>query len=709
MDKKQYLDEQIAIRLQYWIGKMLLLGIIFFPFIGIADYFATPENFTRFIRYRFAISCLLLVVYCLNKRKRSVRYQHTLITVGTVLSALVIEIMILQFGGHASSYYAGLNLLIIASLGLIPYGFFLSLSLAIVIYFIYLAPILIFDTITNPSIFVANNVFMICTFVLVLTWRILSQKSMINELSHQYDLMQDKQKLELLLKELNKSEQWHRSLFENATDGIIVLDRNGIIMNANDNACVMHGYSKEDLLGAHITLLESDEQREKMGERMLRILAGEALVFETTHTRKDGSPLHLEISSKAIAIDNELYIQSFYRDITEKKKLREHLFQSQKMESIGMLAGGLAHDFNNILTAIIGHTEVVRFDKSLDSKSLRSLQVIEDVSLKASGMISKLLGFARKSAYEMLPLNINEVIIDTLKLLERMVDAKIKLTVELDDWLPVIHGDINQLEQVMMNLIVNARDAMPEGGRLDIATRYRELASGVTDVPSYVLPGNYVQLTVTDTGTGMPDHVVQKVFEPFFTTKPRGKGTGLGLSMVYGTVKEHGGYIIVQSQAGRGSTFTIYLPVRHAVASRAEKTEVLLLKGNEVILYVDDQEETLSAVREILTKQGYKALTASDPARALELFKEKQHEIALVITDMVMPEIDGKELIRQLHAIDPELKILAVSGYMNFVAGKEDIREIAGFLQKPFESTKLLSAIRRILDTRPKTHAPVNA
>ena len=510
MTKKHYIDEQVAIRLQYWIGKMLLLGIIFFPFIGVADYFVTPENLVRFTYYRLAISCLLLVVYYLNKRKRVIRYQYTLITVATVLSAVVIELMILQFGGHVSSYYAGLNLLIIAALGLIPYGFFLSLSLSIVIYCIYLAPIFIFDTITNPSTFIANNVFMICTFVLVLSWRILSQKSMVNELSHQYDLVQDKQKLELLLKELNKSEQWHRSLFDSATDGIIVLDRNGIIMNANDNACVMHGYSKHDLLGSPITLLESDTQREKMAERMLRILAGESLVFETTHNKKDGSPLQLEISSKAIVIDDELYIQSFYRDVTEKKKLREHLVQSQKMESIGVLAGGIAHDFNNILTAILGHAEVLRLHASLDSKSLRSLQVIEDVSLKAGGMISKLLGFARKSTYEMLPLNVNNVIQDTVKLLERMIGANIKLNLDLSDRLPFIYGDINQLEQVMMNLIVNARDAMPKGGRIDITTRYREVTDGMTNVPHYVQPGQYAEITVTDTGAGIPDQIVQK-------------------------------------------------------------------------------------------------------------------------------------------------------------------------------------------------------
>jgi len=708
---QRYLDIQLANLTQSWLGHVLLLGSLIFMLLGLMDYFSAPRHFNSFIVYRLSISSLLIIFYLLNKRTLNLRYQYSLILVGIALSAVVIELMIFTLGGHRSFYYAGMNLLFIGVLGFIPINFTVALAGVVIVYSIYLFPILIFDTITDVPFFIGSNAFLIATMAVALAWRVLSQKSILNELKLQYELAQEKNNLERLVqertKDLNKSEQWHRSLFDSATDGIIVLDRNGIIVKANDNACFMHGYSREALLGAHITLLENDSQREKTAERMLRILAGESLVFETTHNKKDGSPLSLEISSKAIAIGDELYIQSFYRDVTEKKKLREHLVQSQKMESIGVLAGGIAHDFNNILTAILGHTEVLLLNTSLDSRSLRSLQVIEDVSLKAGGMISKLLGFARKSAYEMLPLNVNSVILDTIKLIERMLGASIKLVIDLDDRLPVIYGDINQLEQVMMNLLVNARDAMPGGGHIHIATRYREVTDGMTNVPHYVQPGHYAQITVVDTGTGIPDQVVQKIFEPFFTTKERGKGTGLGLSMVYGAVKEHGGYIDVQSQVGCGSTFTIYLPVSTMAVSRPVKANETPIKRKEVILYVDDQEDALMAVQAILAQQGYPMLSASDPARALALFKEKRHEIALVITDMVMPEINGMELIRQLSALNPQLKILAVSGNMNIIAGKDDIRDIAGFLRKPFDSRALLSTVRRILDTSPNSSAPV--
>jgi len=707
-EKERYLDEQIATRLQYWIGKMLLLGILFFPFIGIADYFVTPENLERFTLYRLVVSCILLVVYYLNKRKRSTPYQHALIAGATILSALVIETMILQFHGHASTYYAGLNLLIIAALGLIPYGFTLSLSLSIVIYVIYVLPILLFDVITDPATFIANNVFMICTFVLVLTWRVLSQKSMINELSHQYDLVQDKKKLEeyssrleLLLKELHRSEQWHRSLFENATDGIVVLDPGGTILNVNEKACEMHGFARAELLGAHITVLENGNKKEELAGRMRQIASGEQLVFETAHQRKDGTPLYLEISSKAITIGGEQFIQSFYRDITERRKLQEHFLQSQKMESIGLLAGGIAHDFNNILTAVLGHTEIIRRSAVLEEKPLRSLNVIEDASRRAGRMISKLLGFARKSKYELTPLNLNDVVYDTVKLLEHVIDRNIHLGVELDNRLPLILGDINQLEQVIMNLIVNARDAMPQGGRIAITTHSISVVKGMPDVPPFVQPGEYIRLNVADTGAGIPETLHNKIFEPFFTTKERGRGTGLGLSMVYGTVKEHQGYISVKSEVGAGSTFSLYLPASPVSASVGVKMPSSAADGEETVLVVDDDRTVLNAMRDTLTDHGYNVYAVGDPAVALEVFQKISNDVSLVITDIVMPECNGQELIRRIKAVNPDVKILAVSGYTRYVAEQEELKGINGFLQKPFEPNYLLQIVRHILDARP--------
>ncbi|MCK9418181.1 MAG: PAS domain S-box protein [Nitrospirae bacterium] len=542
---------------------------------------------------------------------------------------------------------------------------------------------------------------------------------LIKNLSLQYDLEQQKKQLEnysLQLqdkveertKELHESEQWHRSLFENATDGIIVMDRHGIIVNANDKACEMHGFTREALVGTHMKLLAGDGDWDKMAERLRRILDGESLVFEAKNNKKDGTAVYFEISSKAISIGNALFIQSFYRDITEKQKFQQHLLQSQKMESIGVLAGGIAHDFNNILTAILGHTDLVRRFSVLDEKATRSLNVIEDASRRAGRMISKLLGFARKSKYERIPINLNDVVYETIKLLEQVIDKSIDLSVELDNRLPLIQGDVNQMEQVIMNFIVNARDSMPKkGGRIVIHTQSRTVVKSMPDVPPYVPPGEYVQISVTDTGAGIPEDILNKIFEPFFTTKEQGKGTGLGLSMVYGAVKDHEGYLSVQSTLGVGSTFTVYLPAAAPTAVAGTKEPLKRTSGKETLLVVDDEQDVLDIMRDSLETNGYKVFATSDPVVAMDIYRRIFHEVALVISDIVMPGIDGKELIRQIKTINPDVKVLAVSGYSRYVADKDEIKEIDGFLQKPFESYYLLSVVRRILDTKSKKFIPV--
>jgi PAS domain S-box-containing protein len=706
----QSLEAHLSKIAQTWVSNVLILGSFLFLLLGVMDFFTAPEHFRRFIFYRLAVSLVLLFLYFLNKLKTSKLYQYAIVIIATTVSALTVERMVLEFGGQHSTYYAGLNLVVICALGFIPINLLLSSVILLIIYGIYLLPLVLTQNLTDP-VFLSNNFFMIATFIIALAWRYQNQKLIITEFLLREELAQGKYKLELYsnqlenlvterTKELNKSEQWHRSLYENATDGIVVLDRNGIIVNANEKACDMHGFTKEALLGAHIKLLESEDRREQMAERLRRILEGESLVFETLHNKKDGSPIYLEISSKAITIDGEPFIQSFYRDISEKKKLQEHLIQSQKMESIGVLAGGIAHDFNNILTAILGHTEILRHDEELSGTAINSLNVIEEASRRAGRMISQLLGFARKSKYEFRPLNLNDVVYDTVKLLERIIDKTNSMSVDLDSHLPLIRGDINQIEQVIMNLIVNARDAMPKGGRISIMTAARTVAKDTPDVPPYVPPGEYVLLGVADTGIGIPDNIRNSIFEPFFTTKEKGKGTGLGLSTVYGAVKEHKGYISLKSEVGAGSVFTIYLPVSRTAGSRERKEPASSLNGRETLLIVDDEESILRSIQNSLTGHGYTVFAVNDAVEALNLFESRAREIAMVLTDIVMPRLDGREFIRRIKTINPETKILAVSGHANYIAEKEDIKNINGFLQKPFEAAYLLSTVRRILDAK---------
>jgi PAS domain S-box-containing protein len=570
-EKEKYIETHVAKLTQFWIGSILILGAILFILLGMMDFFVTPENFNKFIVYRVIISSLLIFLYFLNRQKIGKNYQYTIIMIGTALSAITIELMILSLGGHRSSYYAGMNLLIICVLGFVPFSLPLSFLGITIVYSVYLFPILLFDKITDWPYFISSNAFMISTFVIALVWRLLSQKSLMNELTLQYELDKERHKLEEysvhlenLVQErtskLSASEKKYKELFENANDGIMIMDRNGIILNANQKAYEIHGFEKDALIGINIELLEREENKQLFKERMSRILDGESLLFETQHYRKDGSKVSLEVSSKAVEVEGNILIQSFHRDITEKKKIQEHLFQSQKMESIGTLAGGIAHDFNNILTAILGHVELIRINGKLDEKTIKGLNVIEDASRRATDMISKLLGFARRSTYEILPFNLNDVVGDAVKLLERVIDKRIQIFMELDRNIPLMEGDINQIEQVIVNLIVNAQDAISDRGCIVVSTSCINVKRGMPDVPSYITEGEYIVLKVSDTGCGIPDGTINNIFEPFFTTKERGKGTGLGLSMVYGTIKEHRGYITVQSKIGEGSIFTVYIP-----------------------------------------------------------------------------------------------------------------------------------------------------
>jgi two-component system cell cycle sensor histidine kinase/response regulator CckA len=465
----------------------------------------------------------------------------------------------------------------------------------------------------------------------------------------------------------------------------------------NNKFCELHGFDKESLIGTHFKFLEVEDHKEEKEERLKRILDGESLVFETEHYKRDGSKILLEVSSKGINIGGDLYVQSFHRDITEKKAIQEQLMHSQKMESIGQLAGGIAHNFNNLLTAILGYAELLKEYSDLDNDSKQKVNSIESSARKAGILVSKLLSFSRRETSEVLPLNLNDVINDSVKLFEGVLDKKIGLKTNLSDNIPTVKGDPNQLEQVIMNLMVNARDAMPDGGLITIKTSLAEIERDRFNMPSYIIPGKYVLLTISDTGCGIPKEITNRIFEPFFTTKEKGKGTGLGLAMVYGVIKDHKGYITVQSEVGKGSTFDVYLPVSGKTAYKTLKQKLFSVSGHENILLVDDEEEVLNFIKDILETNGYKVLPARNPLAAIDIFTKLGSKIHLVISDIVMPLMDGKELIKNLRAIKPDIRIIVVSGFSDEAVSK-DILKIDDFLKKPFEINQLLSKVRRVLD-----------
>jgi CheY-like chemotaxis protein len=370
------------------------------------------------------------------------------------------------------------------------------------------------------------------------------------------------------------------------------------------------------------------------------------------------------------------------------------------MESIGALAGGIAHNFNNILTAILGNAELLVEHANLEAISKKRVENIEVSARKAGVMVSKLLSFARKDTHEILPMNLHDVINDSLKLFEGVLDKRIGLKVLLCDEVPIIEGDPNQLEQVIMNFMVNARDAMPNGGLITIKTDIVEFTATMKDVPDYMSPGQYVSMTVTDTGSGIPQGLINRIFDPFFTTKEKGKGTGLGLATVYGIVKDHRGYISVQSEEGHGTSFEVYLPLCRKTMKRVNAVQALSLEGSENILVVDDDKDVLNFIKDVLYTHGYKVTAAKNALAAADIFKHHSDKIHLVITDLVMPLMGGHDLITELRHIKHDIKIIVISGYSD--DRMHDKKMIDLFIGKPFEANHLLRAVRQLLDTGKK-------
>ena len=388
----------------------------------------------------------------------------------------------------------------------------------------------------------------------------------------------------------------------------------------------------------------------------------------------------------------------FLRDITIQKKLEEQLLHAQKMEAIGTLAGGVAHDFNNLLMGILGYTSLMLMKTEKTHPFYEKLKTIERQVESGAELTRQLLGFARGGKYEVKPVNVNDLIIKTSDIFGR-TKKEITIHRKLQEDLHTIEADRGQIEQVLFNLYVNAWQAMPSGGRLYLETR--NVILDEQECRTYnVKPGPYVKIAVTDTGVGMDAETQKRIFEPFFSTKGIGKGTGLGLASAYGIIRNHGGIINVYSEKGHGTTFTLYLPASGAKAAEPKPAEGSLLTGDETILIVDDEPKNILAVKELLEELGYKILTAQSGKKAIELYREHPGEIQLVILDMIMPEMNGKETLVKLMEIDKKVRVLLSSGY-SINGEAEEILDMGckGFIQKPFRIEELSRKIRDVLDS----------
>jgi len=494
---------------------------------------------------------------------------------------------------------------------------------------------------------------------------------------------------------------------DRAPDSILWVDDEGRIIYANDAACASMGYTREELLTMTAFDIDPDFPLEKWEEHKEEVQRRGSMTFESRHRTKDGRLFPVEVSTNHFKFDERYLACAFDRDITERKraeaereKLQGQLLQSQKLEAIGILAGGVAHDFNNMLGAITGYAELTLNKMGPTDPFRKNLEKILDAGRRSANLTRQLLAFARKQTIEPILLDLNEAVGAILKMIRRLIGENVELT-----WLPgadpcTVKMDPSQLDQILINLCVNARDAMGEVGRVTIETAIVSLDEACREAHSYFVPGEYVLLAVSDDGCGMDRETLDHIFEPFFTTKGLGRGTGMGLATVYGIVKQNQGFINVYSEPGKGTTFRIYIP-QHAggvMETKAAVPEDIPLSRGESILIVEDDPTLLEMSTMLLQQLGYTVIPAATPNDAIRIAQQTHPEIHLLITDVIMPEMNGRDLADRLLAIRPKMKLLFMSGYTaNVIAHQGVLDKGVNFIQKPFSVKDIAARVREVL------------
>ena len=516
-------------------------------------------------------------------------------------------------------------------------------------------------------------------------------------------------KLETLVEVRDRAENTLRMLIESLPMGLVIADEKGKITDLNESSLRMFGYSREELLGQSIeTLLperlRSSHQGHRAGYMQNPHARPMGLGMELFARRKDGTEFPVEVSLGPLATKNGTLVSGAIVDITERKKIEQQLRLAQRMEAIGQLAGGIAHDFNNLLAVIMGSADMISDEIAAGDGLARKVEMIRSAGSSAADLVRQLLAFSRQQMVQPLVLDVRKIIEQSQAMLQRIIGEDIEIKVFVEDSVGSITADPGQIEQVLLNLAANARDAMPKGGRLTLRASNVDLDESDKKKHDPVVPGQYVMLAIEDSGCGMDLQTQARIFDPFFTTKELGKGTGLGLATVYGIVKQTGGYIWVYSEVGRGTIFKVYLPRTDKAAQPAERgqTEMQEMRGWETILLAEDSECLREMAQEYLESLGYTVIAAVTGEKALQSAKSFDGPIHLLLTDVVMPGMSGPELANRLASLRPGMKIIFTSGYTDDAIARQGLLDPnVVFIQKPYRPRALAKKIRQVLNGSP--------
>jgi two-component system cell cycle sensor histidine kinase/response regulator CckA len=501
-------------------------------------------------------------------------------------------------------------------------------------------------------------------------------------------------------------EREFRAVCFDAADAVLILDDRRLILDANPAACALFGTSVDALVNQPLDALvvDSGEQLHSAWRELLAL--GEAQ--RQHHVRSRGAGTRLVECSYRARVRGHGHV-CIARDITDRRRIEDRLTEAARIESVGRLAGGIAHDFNNLLTVILGYTELLLGERALDDPGRRDLEEIQMAGRRAASLTQQLLAFSRKQVLMPRDVDLNQTVAELQTMLTRLIREDISLVCELAPAPAMVRVDPTQLEQVILNLVLNARDALPAAGqiRLEVTLVGRSQVQMPPEQPSSA--GDYVRLRVVDNGVGVSPEARAHLFEPFFTTKPMGKGTGLGLASVYGIVRQSNGFITVESEPGAGSVFTMHFPAvaqlpDHTPASAAATTDA---RGHALILLVEDEEAVRVIISTVLRRSGYDVIEASAPRQALDIFDHRGNEIDLLITDVVMPEMNGPALAQRLIGLRPELRVLFISGYAPMGTQPQADNPNASFLSKPFQASVLTARVAQMLARANREHRRV--